>query len=83
MRSEFSSNPVPEHIQPTHSAFSCTRHLERNAELGISFHIFEKHLLTAAVVEFRGAAVGAAGDALSGFEGAIVFQKVRDARRPK
>src|SRR5215469_5519891 len=29
MRSEFPSNAVPEYIQPTHSAFYRTRHLER------------------------------------------------------
>jgi len=57
MRSEFPSNAVPEYIQPTHSAFYRTRHLERNAELGISLHILQKHLLAAAVVEFRGPAV--------------------------
>jgi Phage integrase family len=33
-------------------------HLERNPELGISLHIFEKHLLPSAIVEFRRSAVG-------------------------
>jgi hypothetical protein len=53
--------------------------LERNAELGISLHIFEQNLLTAAVIEFRSPAVGMACDSLSGFKGAIIFQKIRDA----
>jgi hypothetical protein len=57
--------------------------LERNAELGISFHILEQNLLAAAVIELRRSAVGVAGDALSGFKGAIIFQKIRDAGRPK
>jgi|SRR5271165_1570374 len=47
------------------------------------FHIFEQNLLTAVVIEFRGSAVGVAGDSLSGFKGAVIFQKVRDAGRPK
>jgi hypothetical protein len=32
----------------------------------------------AAVIEFRGTAVDMAGDALSGFKGAVIFQKIRD-----
>ena len=83
MRSEFPSNPVPEHIQPTHSAFYRTRHLERNAELGISLHVFEQDFLAAAVIEFGGPAVGVASNSLGGFKSAIIFQKVRDAARPK
>jgi hypothetical protein len=43
--------------------------LERNAELGISLHIFEQNLLAAAVIEFLGSAVGMAGDSLSSFAG--------------
>src|SRR5271165_5209375 len=54
MRSESPSNQLPEHIHSTHSAFYRTRHLERNAELGISLHIFEQNLLTTAVIKFRG-----------------------------
>jgi hypothetical protein len=46
-------------------------------------HIFEQNLLTAAVVEFRSAAVGVAGDSLSGFKSAVIFQKIRDAGRPE
>jgi hypothetical protein len=49
--------------------------LERNAELGISFHVLEQNLLTAAVVEFGGPAVGVSGNSLSGFKSAIIFQK--------
>jgi hypothetical protein len=33
-----------------------------------SFHIFEQNLLTAAVIEFRGSAVGVTGNALHGFK---------------
>jgi hypothetical protein len=43
----------------------------------------EQNLLTAAVIEFRGAAIGVASDALSSFEGAVVFQKIRDTGRPE
>jgi hypothetical protein len=45
--------------------------LERNAELGISLHIFEKHLLASAVIKFRGPAVGVTGDSLSNFKGGV------------
>jgi hypothetical protein len=41
------------------------------------------NLLTAAVVKFCGSAVGVAGDPLRGFEGAVIFQKIRDAGRPE
>ena len=83
MWSQSRSNPVPEHIHPAHSTFYRTRHLERNAELGISLHVLEENLLAAAVIEFRGPAVGVAGDSLSGFKGAVIFQKIRDAGRPE
>jgi len=53
--------------------------LERNAELGISFHVLQKHLLAAAVIELRRPAVGMSGNALSGFKGPIIFKKIRDA----
>jgi hypothetical protein len=46
-------------------------------------HILQKHLLTAAVIEFRGPAIGVAGNALSGFQGAVIFQKIRDASCPE
>ena len=36
---------------------------------------FEKHLLAAAVVEFRGAAAGAAGNSSSGFKGSVISKK--------
>ena len=83
MWSQSLSNPLPEHMHPAHSAFYRTPHLERNAELGISLHIFEQNLLSAAVIEFRGPAVGVAGDSLSGFKSAVIFQKIRDTGRPK
>jgi hypothetical protein len=38
---------------------------------------FEKHFLAAAVVEFRGAAAGVAGNSLSGFKGSVISQKLR------
>src|SRR5208283_2261926 len=41
MRSESPSNQLPEHIHSTHSAFYHARHLERNAELGISLHVLQ------------------------------------------
>jgi hypothetical protein len=34
-------------------------------------------------IEFRGSAVGVAGNSLSGFKGAVIFQKIGDAGRPK
>ena len=46
-------------------------------------HVLEQNLLTAAVIEFRGPAAGMAGDPLSGFKGAVIFQKIREAGRTK
>jgi hypothetical protein len=46
-------------------------------------HVLEQNLLSAAVIEFRGPAVGVTSDALSGFKGAVIFQKIRDPGRPK
>ena len=43
--------------------------------------VFEQNLLTSAVAKFPGSAVGVADDSLSGFEGAVIFQKIRDAGR--
>jgi len=43
--------------------------------------VFQQHLLAAAVIKLGGPAVGVAGDALSGFKGAVVLQKIRDAGR--
>ncbi len=77
MRSEFPSNQLPEHIHSTHSAFYRTRHLERNAELGTSLHVLQQNLLAAAVIEFRGPAVGVAGNSLGGFKSPVIFQKIR------
>ena len=48
-----------------------------------SFHIFEQHLLAAAVIEFRGAAVSVAGNPLRGLKGPVVFQKIRDTGCPE
>jgi len=48
-----------------------------------AFHVLQEHLLAAAVIEFGGPAVGVAGDALSGFKSAVIFQKIRDAGRPE
>jgi hypothetical protein len=44
-------------------------------------HILQEHLLAAAVIQFRGPAVGVAGDSLSGLKSAVIFQKIRDAGR--
>jgi hypothetical protein len=41
------------------------------------------NLLTAAVIKFCGPAVSVAGDSLSGFKGAVIFQEIRDAGRPE
>ena len=46
-------------------------------------HILQQNLLAATVIEFRGPAVGVAGYPLSGFKGAVIFQKIRDAGRPE
>jgi hypothetical protein len=46
-----------------------------------SLHILEQNLLATAVIEFRGPAIGVTGDSLSGFQGAVIFQKIRDAGR--
>src|SRR6516162_2899040 len=48
-----------------------------------SLHVFEQNLLTAAVIELRRPAIGVAGDTLSGFKGAVIFQKIGDACRPE
>jgi hypothetical protein len=47
------------------------------------FHILEQNLLYAAIVKFRGPAVGVASDPPSGFQGAVIFQEIRDASRPE
>ena len=39
--------------------------------------------MVAAVIEFRRPAIRVAGDALSGFKGAVIFQKICDAGGPK
>ena len=44
-------------------------------------HVLQENLLTASVVEFRSAAIGVASDSLSGFQGAVIFQKIRDTGR--
>ena len=46
-------------------------------------HVLQKDLLAAAVIEFRGPAVGMAGDSLSGFKGAVILQKICDTGRPE
>jgi hypothetical protein len=45
--------------------------LERNAELGISLHVFEENLLAAAIIKLRRPTICAAGDSLCGFNGAL------------
>ena len=84
MRSRFPCNPLPESIPSIYSAFYCTRHLERNAELGISLHIFEQDFLAASIIKFDGPAVGMTGDSLVDLQSASVLQIVRKkgTRRP-
>jgi hypothetical protein len=53
------------------------------ASVSNPLHILEENLLTAAVIEFRGSAIGVAGDSLSSLKGTVIFQKIRDAGRPK
>ena len=57
--------------------------LARSESVPNPLHIFEENLLPAAVIEFRCPAVGMAGDALSGFKSAVIFQKIRDAGCPE
>ena len=47
------------------------------------FHILEQHLLTAAIIKFRGPTVGVTGDSLSGFKGAVIFEKICDTGCPE
>jgi hypothetical protein len=60
--------PTTGHVEAGSIRTICPEHLIPN-----SFHILEQYLLTAAVIEFRGPAVGVAGDALSSFKGAVIF----------
>ena len=46
-------------------------------------HILEQNLLPPPIIKFRGPAVGMSGDALSGFKGAVIFQKIGNAGRPE
>jgi hypothetical protein len=57
--------------------------MEYNPELWIMFHVFEEYLLPAAIVQLGGPAISVAGDALSGFKSAVIFQKIRDAGCPE
>jgi hypothetical protein len=41
-----------------------------------SLHVLEQNLLAAAIIEFRGAAVGVAGDSLGGLKRAVILKKV-------
>ena len=45
------------------------------------FHVLEQNLLPAAIIEFRGAAVGMAGNALSGFKSPVIFRLDAEAGR--
>jgi hypothetical protein len=54
---------------------------QRNLSIPNPLHVLKQNLLAAAVIEFRSPAVGAAGDSLSGFESAVIFEKIRDACR--
>jgi hypothetical protein len=54
---------------------------ERFGSITNPLHILEQNLLAAAVIKLRGPAIGVPGDSLSGFKGAVIFQKIRDAGR--
>ena len=43
------------------------------------FHVLQQHLLPAPVIQFCGSAIRVTGDPLSGFKGAVIFQKIGDA----
>jgi len=51
--------------------------LNRNSHVGMlipnSLHVFQQHLLAAAVIKLGSPAVGVAGDALGCFQGAVIF----------
>ena len=57
--------------------------LRSRSSVSNPLHVFEQNLLAPAVIEFRCAAIGVASDALSGFKGTVVLQKVRDTGRSK
>ena len=46
-------------------------------------HIFEQHLLTAAVIELCRPTVGVASDPLRSFKSPVIFQKICDTGRPE
>ena len=45
--------------------------------------VLEENLLTAAIIQLCRPAVGVAGNTLSGFKSAVIFQKIRDAGCPE
>jgi len=45
-------------------------------------HIFEQHLLTAAVIELCRPTVGVASDPLRSFKSPVIFQKICDTGPP-
>jgi hypothetical protein len=47
-----------------------------------SLHILQKHLLAAAVIEFRSVAVGMASNPLRALKGAAIFHEARDTGHP-
>ena len=53
----------------------------RNKSVPNPLHVLEQNLLAASVIEFCRPAVGVASDSLSGFQSAVVFEKIRDAGR--
>jgi hypothetical protein len=46
-------------------------------------HVLQKDLLAAAVIQFRGPAIGVASDSLGRFKGAVIFQEIRNPGRPE
>jgi hypothetical protein len=83
MRSESPSNQLPEHIHPARSAFYRTRHLERNAELGISFHIFDQDFLPTAIIQLCRPTIGMTGNPLCHFKRSSILQEIRYSGSPK
>jgi hypothetical protein len=48
-----------------------------------AFHILKQDLLTTTIIEFGSTAIGVPGNALGGFERAVIFEEIRDTGRPE
>ena len=51
---------------------------DKIASVPDSLHILQQHLLSTAVIKLCRTTVGMAGDSLGSFQGAVIFQKIRD-----